>query len=140
MILLLAMSILGARVAMAQSERNCLSYEPTVVKLRGTLVRKTFPGPDYSYTHRTETYWVLVLRQPICVNSNADLLNLPEKNVRMLQLVVGDTIYKTDRKWLGKRVVATGTLFRAFTIHHDTSVLLQVNTLVGAKRNADPNP
>ncbi len=33
--------------AMAQStpQSQCLSYEPNIVTLSGTLVRKTFPGP-----------------------------------------------------------------------------------------------
>src|SRR5262245_14381421 len=64
-----------ARPAVAQAaSSHCLSYEPSVVKLTGTLVRKTFPGPpnyeDISRGDRPETYWLLVLSRPACVDAD----------------------------------------------------------------------
>jgi len=37
------------------------------------------------------------------------------------------------RRLLGRRAVATGTLYLGFTGHHKTPVLLRVNTLAEAK-------
>ena len=49
------------------SEGNsCVSYERSVVELKGTLVRKTFANAQGS----PETYWLLELLLPICVNED----------------------------------------------------------------------
>ncbi len=123
-------------VAQAKTGATCLSYEPSVVKLEGTLVRKTFPGPpNYASVRkgdRPETYWLLNLGRPVCVDPdprNADL-NGPQENVSVVQLVVDPKVYRTHARLIGKRVIATGTLFGAITGHHHTPVLLTVATLV----------
>lgn len=58
------------------SPTTCLSYEPSVVQLTGTIIRKTFPGPP-NYTNvkhgdSPERAWFLVLKQPICVQAGKD--------------------------------------------------------------------
>jgi len=125
--------------ARAKSHAECLSYEPSVVKLSGTLVRKTFPGPpnyeSVTKGDKPEVYWMLNLLQPICVNQDNQEpdLNPAQTDVRVLQLVVNPVLYKTNGKLVDKRVAATGTLFSAITAHHHTPVLLTVTALDEAK-------
>lgn len=114
---------------------GCLSYEPTVVALHGVLTRETFPGPpNYESIRkgdRAETSWLLKLDSPICVNedkSDPDL-NPGRKNVRKVQLVLNPEGYEKYKALLGKKVVASGTLFGAHTGHHHTPVLLTVADL-----------
>lgn len=124
----------------AQSAQNCVSYRPAVVKLTGTIISKTYPGPpEYESIHHgdePETYWLLSLRKPICVNEQKveKYPDPAQKNVRRIQLVFSSArAYKTYRQLLWKRVVATGTLYGSFTIHHKTRVLLDVESLAKAK-------
>lgn len=62
--------------AMGQSTPQSLrlSYEPAIVTLSGTLVRKTFPGPpNYESVKkgdRPETSWFLDLQESVCVNTS----------------------------------------------------------------------
>jgi hypothetical protein len=117
----------------------CLHHEPSVVKLQGTLTRKTFPGPPEYESVRTgdkpEIYWLLVLSAPICVDADKAEPSLfpAQENIRSMQLVVGPGDYKRYRSLVGKRVVAEGTLFGQHTAHHYTAVLLTVNKLAKAK-------
>jgi hypothetical protein len=127
----------AACVAQTQSTNECISYEPSVVKLTGTLVRKTFPGPpNYESVRkgdRSETYWLLELPRPICVDESKEQRDPAQKDVRRIQLVVNEETYKNQKALVGRRVVATGTLFGAITGHHHTPVLLQVKTLAKAE-------
>ncbi|MBZ5547108.1 MAG: DUF4431 domain-containing protein [Acidobacteriia bacterium] len=114
---------------------GCRSYEPAVVALHGTLVRKTFAGPpnyrDIRKGDKAETYWLLNLDSPICLNEDKAEpdLNPAQKNVRRVQLVLDQEAYEHFKAMLGKRVVATGSLFGAHTGHHHTPVLLRVSSL-----------
>lgn len=117
---------------------TCLSYEPSVVRLTGTLVRKTFPGPpNYADIHRgdkAEVYWSLILSRPVCVdqdNTQPDL-NPAHKDIRELQLVIPAEFYTKYKSLVGQHVSISGTLFGEHTIHHRTSVLLTVKTLAKA--------
>ena len=106
----------------------CLSYEPSVVELSGTVVQKTFTDA----TDRPETEWLLNLPQPICVNEDSKEpdLNYAQKGVRAIQLVFLDhKLYAKYKSLLGKKVIATGTLFAGITAHHHTPVLLTVSAL-----------
>lgn len=55
-------------------ETACLAYGPSLVTLKGVLTRRTFPGPpNYESIRkgdRPETYWLIELAQPICVNAD----------------------------------------------------------------------
>jgi hypothetical protein len=137
-VLLMLLTWLGQ--ACAQSGKGCLSYEPTVVQLTGTVTRKTFPGPpNYESIKRgdqPETYWLLELQRPACVDHGnpGNLTDQAKKDIRRIQLVFsGKDAYAKYQRLLGKRVVATGTLYGSATGHHKTPVLLQVNTLTEAK-------
>jgi hypothetical protein len=134
--LFLAFYVFTATVAIAQPTERCLSYGPIVVKLEGTLISKTYPGPpEYESIRkgdRPETYWLLALSRPVCVNRDEidPDIDPAQKNIRRIQLVFLTTkFYDRDQWLLGKRVVAAGTLYGGTTIHHKTRVLLQVQTL-----------
>ena len=60
-------------------------------------------------------------------------LALPTRTYKRIQLVLDPKLYKTQRKLVGQRVVAEGTLFGAHTAHHRTDVLLTVRTLAKAE-------
>lgn len=118
--------------------REYLSYEPAVVKLTGVIISKTYPGPPNYESIRggdePETYWLLALSHPICVNEKPSAFYEAAKNVRRVQLVFSsEKAYKTYRRLLGKRVTATGTLYGAHTGHHKTPVLLTVDSLTRAR-------
>ena len=114
--------------------REYLSYEPAVVKLTGVIISKTYPGPPNYESIKDgdepETYWLLALSHPICVNEKPSAFYEAAKNVRRVQLVFSsEKTYTTYRRLLGKRAMATGTLYGAHTGHHKTPVLLTVSTL-----------
>jgi hypothetical protein len=122
--------------SIGQSPRSsCVSYEPTVVGLQGTLSRKTIAGPpeysDIRKGDKPETFWFLILDSPICVNEDKCQpdLNPRQEDIRELQLVLEPVMYKTYRKLVNKKVVASGTLFGAHTIHHRTPVLLMIHDI-----------
>jgi hypothetical protein len=131
LILLLSGSDFWGQLAPA----GCLSYEPVVVHVHGTLIRKTFPGPpnyeDIRKGDAAETFWFLRLGSPICVNEDKSEpeLNPSQKDIRRVQLVLEAGAYDKYKALLGQRVVATGTLFGSHTGHHHTPVLLTVNSL-----------
>lgn len=114
---------------------GCLQYEPAMVKLKGTLIRLTFPGPpgyeNVRKGDRPETSWFLKLPYAVCVDQdNADpLINTAKRNIRRVQLVVSEEMYRKYRNLVGHKVVATGTLFGEHTGHHHTPVLLTVSKL-----------
>jgi hypothetical protein len=115
-------------LAHSQNPSSCLSYEPSVVELTGTIVRQTSTdGQD-----RPETYWLLELPQPICVNQDPAEpdMNYAQEDVRSIQLAFPNgKMYTTYKALLGKKVIAKGTLFVGMTAHHHTPVLLTVSTL-----------
>ena len=134
----LVLVAISGRSALGQtkSETGCLSYEPTVVRLEGTLIRKTFAGPpNYESVRkgdRAETYWLLRLVRPICVDRDKKDpdVNPGHSDIRVIQLVINPQFYKTHAKLVGKHVVTTGTLAGGITGHHHTAVLLTVATEV----------
>lgn len=117
---------------------GCLSYESAKTKLTGTLVRKIFPGPpeyqNISHGDRPETYWILVLSRPACVDADKERpdLNPAHDRIQTIQLVVSPEFYKKYKYLVGRRVIVTGTLFGEFTAHHRTPVLLTVESLAQA--------
>lgn len=119
---------------------GCERYEPTVVIMHGTIVRRTFPGPpNYDNIHkgdRAETYWLLKLDTPVCVDEKqaSPDLNPAAKGIRAVQLVMMDVdAYKKYRELVGKRVIAKGSLFGQITAHHHTPVLMKVKSIEPTK-------
>jgi hypothetical protein len=121
--------------AQTPPKSNCLSCEPSAVKLTGTLVRKTFPGPpnyaSVQHGDKLEIYWLLNLAKPICVDEDTAEpgLNPAHKGIRTMQLVIPAEFYKKYKSLVGHEVVVTGTLFGEHTAHHKTPVLVMVNSL-----------
>lgn len=128
----------GTVSAQVGQHSRCLQYEPAVIKLSGTLVRQTFPGPpgyeSITQGDQAETFWLIKLSSPICVDQDkADpLINTAKRNARRVQLVVNEKMYKQYRNLVGRKVIATGTLFGEHTGHHHTPVLLTVSKLEAA--------
>jgi len=130
-------TLISTNSTMNQStpQSQCLSYEPAVVTLSGTLVRKTFPGPpNYESVKKgdiPETSWFLDLPESVCVNESKTEpeLNPQQNDIREIQLVVKPQQYQQHKGIVGKKVLATGTLFGEHTGHHHTPVLLTVRTL-----------
>ena len=122
-------------VSARASAQDCLSYEPRVERVTGTILKKTFPGPpNYESIRggdRPETFWILHLDRPVCVTGNTDDVNEPEQSVTDLQLVLDEKQYAQLRRMPGKKihVVMSGKLFHAHTAHHRTSVLLSVSSI-----------
>jgi len=129
--------LISTNSAMGQNtpQSQCLSYEPAVVTLSGTLVRKTFPGsPNYESVKkgdRPETSWFLDLRESVCVNESKTEpdLNPQQSGIHEIQLVLKPEQYRQHKGMVGRRVRANGTLFGEHTGHHHTPVLLTVRTL-----------
>jgi hypothetical protein len=116
-----------------QSGKACLSYEPSVVELPGTIIRKSFADAQ----DRPETYWLVELVQPICVDKDPKDpdINYAQKNVREIQLVLVDRkMYVTYKDIVGKQVIRKGTLFAGITAHNHTSLLLTLRDLRTAQK------
>ncbi len=118
----------------------CLSYEPAIVQITGTLVRTTYPGPpNYENIRkgdRVETYWLINLNSPACVNENKAEPDLdPElKSVTSIQLVLNANAYHRFKSLMGKRVAVSGTLSGGNTGHNHTRVLLTIRDMKKANR------
>ena len=109
-----------------------------MVRLRGTITQKTFPGrPNYESVEKgdePENEWILNVDMPLCTNKanndTSDPDHLSEANIGKLELVfMGHQNYDTYRLMLGKTVDVTGSLFHAYTAHHHTTILLQVQDM-----------
>jgi hypothetical protein len=119
--------------------KTCLSFEPAVDSIIGTLVRKTFPGPpNYESVQagdQAETGWYVTLAQPVCFAGTST--NGPNSRdiaaVHLVQLVLTHGEYKSHAGLVGKHVKVTGTFFAAQTGHHHAPVLVQVRTLERAR-------
>ena len=117
--------------------QDCRSYEPATVTLKGEMSRRTFAGrPNYESVKEgdePETYWILHLTDPICVNGDESMPNgeTPENNVSDIQLGLDEEQYAQYKELLGKQVVVSGKLSHAITGHHHTNVLLKVTGIKG---------
>src|SRR5262245_39756829 len=115
------------------SAQRCLTYEPSVVVLQGTIRQHTFAGPpNYESVAKGDEHedvWVLHLSKSICVSASED--SEKENNVSQIQLVFlkGQKQYDQYRPLLGQKVMVTGTLFQQHTGHHHTRVLITVDNI-----------
>jgi hypothetical protein len=130
-------SVLGLGLGAVDSGARCLAYEPTQVVLVGTLTSRTLPGPpnyrsigsgDYP-----ETVFILRLNEPICVSG--DPSSRRNRNghadVTEVQLMTRDVDL---RRFLGRQVRASGSLFNAYMESHRTPVVFTVARLRAAAR------
>jgi hypothetical protein len=136
-LLVLLMLLFGIGFSSNEMSHDCLSYESATVMLKGEISRKTFPGrPNYESIEEgdePETYWILHLTNPICVNGDESIPNgeNPEKDVSDIQLGLDEEQYVQYKDLLGNQVVVSGKLSHAITGHHHTNVLLKVAEIKG---------
>jgi hypothetical protein len=113
---------------------ECLQYEPASNNLCGKIVRLTYPGPPNYESVKAgdlpETYWYLFLDNAVCVaQAPADDVNVSEKSIREIQLVLSDKQYQEYKSLIGKRACVVGSLFHAISGHHHRAVLLTVKEM-----------
>jgi len=128
-------------------ENSWLHYEPEIVTLRGKLTTIiNYGAPGYGETPEkddVEESIILVLPLPIRVKDDPNSrLNSPIiANITHVQLVIYTGVARGYSQYFNREVEVTGTLFKSFTGHHHTDVLLTVNTLrpVGTSSNKAPN-
>jgi hypothetical protein len=113
---------------------ECLQYEPASTNLCGKIVRLTYPGPPNYESIKAgdlpETYWYLFLDNAVCVEgAPGDDVNVGEKSVKEIQLVLSDKQYQDYKGLIGKRACVAGSLFHAITGHHHRAVLITVKEM-----------
>jgi hypothetical protein len=93
--------------------QSCLVNNRTT-SLVGQLHQSTFPA----VAEKPLTYWLLRLRDPICVlpdpkDSAVEAENFGATNVRDIQLILNPTQYHEYRRLLGQTVCVTGKPFHS---------------------------
>jgi hypothetical protein len=114
-------------------KKEWLSYQPTVVELKGRLSVKTYYGPpNYGENPKTdakEVLPILILENSINVrgsrNPQIEFDRKSVRNLRVIQLV----LQMPHKEFIGKTVLVKGTLFHGFTGHHHTDVLMDVRSI-----------
>lgn len=106
-------------------------YEKEGLTFKGLIKKKDFlietqekPG--------LETFWVFYPQEnSFCVMSSnsKDDIDVPESDVKEIQLVLTSKQYEQYRNFLDKNVKVTGALFHSHTAHHHTQVLLTVEKI-----------
>lgn len=106
-------------------------YEPEKVELVGMLHETVYPGPpeymSVDIGDRPEKVVILTLRDPIDVDViEEDDFNEPEKGVRELQVVFGNSMPTAGQ--MKEEIALIGTLYHAHTAHHRRRVLMTVES------------
>lgn len=114
----------------ARAGDACLRYAPVHVTVSGRLERLTFPGrPNYASVaegDEPETGFYLALPQAICTDGDeASADAYPQKEVRLVQLVLDRRGYSALASSVGKYVTLGGVLVARHTGHHHAPLLLQ---------------
>jgi len=107
-----------------------LRYAPANVTVSGQLERLTFAGrPNYESVaggDEPETGLYLALPQAICTaGEEASADAYPQKDVRLVQLVLDRRGYAALASSVGKYVTLRGALVARHTGHHHAPLLLQ---------------
>ena len=111
------------------SKNQQLQYQPVLVNVKGYVKTLKFPGPPNYISIKDgdadETGGYLILNMPIDVISSRNSNNVPEKNVKLIQLIVHNA---NDWKKLQdyNQVQIEGTLLHALTGHHHARVLIKI--------------
>lgn len=125
-------------ISFSSNANEVVYFDPNSVTLNGTIITLTFPGPpnyeSIKKGDKAETGPYLILSNPIDIelpnskSSKRDEIDEPQKNVKLLQLIV---INQGDWKNIkeGNNVSVTGTLSSALTAHHHARALLMVNKI-----------
>jgi hypothetical protein len=114
----------------------CYKYEPASVTLKGTLSVRTEPGPpgygENPETDSKEDILVLTLFAPICVDGDptSETNSGSEFGIRELQSAGPENLNpRLLDRYIGKTIVATGTLHHAENAHHRTNVLFSMDSV-----------
>ncbi len=108
-------------------------YEPNITELKGTLYKKTYPGPPgYTSLEKGDTQenvLILALTEPVDVQlANEDEeepFNQPEKGVREIHISFLDS--EPSEKLWNQEITIRGTLFSAHTGHHRRRIVMLAN-------------
>jgi len=117
----------------ARHPTACLRYEPASVELTGRLDRVMRYGPPgYGETPEADQRLevpILTLARPIdvCADPSSATNNEDVHGVTEVQLIPGRQV--DTGRYVGKDVVAAGTLFRAHARRHFTPVVMNVRGL-----------
>jgi hypothetical protein len=114
----------------ARAAAPCLQYAPAQVALKGTLHRKTYPGPpnfeSVKHGDAAETGFYLALARPICTSAGKDAEESGVAGVKQVQLILSQAQYDQLRPQLGRVIELRGALHEADNGHHHAPVLLAV--------------
>lgn len=137
---LVAFVLFLALLAPGSAFARCLKYEPAVVTLKGTLSTKVVPGPP-GYVSAAkgdlpETIILLKLVDEICVLSDGSSYYNVRSHTRVGEVQLELPLLEA-KKFEGKQVRATGSLYGAHTGHHRTPVVLRVE---GVRPEHHPQP
>lgn len=134
--------LLHSAIVSALVNISCLKYEPAMVTLIGVLDSKVYPGePNFvsiDAGDEPETSYFIVLKPPICTITREESWMLGHERISEVQLAVSKSQLDQLEANMGKVVTINGTLFEAFDNHHHTPVLMDVKSLVGVERSANP--
>lgn len=97
-----------------QPDTVCLNYPPMTAVVRGTLEKRTHPGPpNYQSIERGDTAvesYYLNLHRPVCVNQGEYATDRAEKSVGGVHMVVDGTRQPRADSLIGRRVEVRGRL------------------------------
>lgn len=123
----LTVGLMVVSVTPLHADRD-LSCEPETVNIVGILHREIVPGPP-NYENiingdRPETVWFVALHEQGTDQGNEEVSSHCGEPVQeRIQLLLPENRYS---HLLNRKVVASGTLFDAHTVHHHTPVLMFV--------------
>jgi hypothetical protein len=105
------------------------TYEPTVVKLNGTLLSAAGETAD----GKRIPFPAIQLSAPITVQGSSD--DPPtEKGVMLLHMVLNEKTMITFKSLKGKAVEVVGTLFHSDNANHQTNVLVTPTSITLANQ------
>lgn len=107
------------------------AYEGQEIELLGFVWQEAFPGPpnyESFETDSVETYWILVLPEPISLFASGFKHGNTFKidNIKKLQLVVSPGFYDENRHIVLKNAKIRGKLFHSHTGHHHGDACFEV--------------
>ena len=124
----------------AASAAECLQYEPTMVTIHGRVsLKPAYGAPGFGEDPKhdaREDYLALTLDTPICMAATAkpQTADVAETGITTMQLVFDNAeAFRKAKRWVGKQVSVTGSLYHCFTGHHHTTVLLTLKDIGPAR-------
>jgi hypothetical protein len=127
----IAFSVLCLAASFSSAAAPCLHYEGKPVTLSGKVTLQTFYGPpNYGESPETdsrETQAIMLLAEPICVDAKPEYDYDAETDQSEVTLIPhhGEKL----SAYTEKQVIVSGTLFHAYTGHHNTPVLIELNSI-----------